>query len=208
MPRIAHQSKTKPILIWVGISSLVFVPLLVAALNPLQSSRNAAYIIATIAGVLALGLLLLQPLLAAGYLPGLPLARTRRWHRWLGSVIVVCVVLHIGGLYLTSPPDTLDALLLVSPTPFSVYGVTAMWGIVLTALLVAMRQHLKLKISIWRLIHNVLAVIVVIATVVHALMIEGTMGQMSKIVLCAAVVAATTTAVIHLRIVKPLARRD
>ena len=182
--------------------------MLIAALNPLQVSRNPAYIIASIAGVLGLGLLLLQPLLAAGYLPGLPLVKMRRWHQWIGSCIVIAVALHIGGLYLTSAPDTIDALLLVSPTPFSVYGVTAMWGVVLTALLVAMRKHLGLKPSLWRIFHNLLALMVVIATVVHALMIEGTMGQISKIVLCAAIIVATATAVVHLRLVKPLLKRQ
>lgn len=208
MRRIAQKSKTKTILIWLALGSLVIFPLLIAAQNPLQASRNAAYIVASLAGVLALGLLLVQPLLAAGYLPGLPLVKMRRWHRWLGGMLIVAVALHIGGLYLTSAPDTIDALLLVSPTPFSIYGVIAMWGMIFTALLVALRRRFGLKISLWRIIHNLLALIVVIATVVHALMIEGTMGQISKIILCAAVIAATLTAVVHLRLIKPLARRD
>ena len=66
----------------------------------------------------------------------------RRWHQWLGVAIVRVVALHVGGLYVTSPEDTTDALLLVSPTPFSVYGVTAMWGIVATAILVLFRRRL------------------------------------------------------------------
>lgn len=185
----------------------MLVPLLIAALNPLQASRNVAYIVASIAGVLALGLLLVQPLLAAGYLPGVPLVKMRRWHRWIGGGLVIAVVLHIGGLYLTSPPDTIDALLLVSPTPFSIYGVTAMWGIILTALLVALRKRLGLGLSPWRILHNVLAAIVVVATIVHALMIEGTMGQVSKIILCAAVLIATSATLIHIRIVKPLQKK-
>lgn len=185
----------------------MLVPLFIAALNPLQTSRNAAYIVASLAGILALGLLLVQPLLAAGYLPGMPLVRMRRWHRWIGTSIVIAVALHIGGLYLTSAPDMLDALLLVSPTPFSIYGVTAMWGIILTALLVALRRRLGLGLSMWRILHNVLAAIVVFATIVHALMIEGTMGQISKVILCAAVFAATFIALVHIRILKPLQKR-
>lgn len=208
MPRIAQRLGTKAILIWLALAFLVLVPVMIAAFNPLQVSRNPAYIIASLSGVLALGLLLVQPLLAAGYLPGAPIVRMRRWHRWLGSCIVIAVALHIGGLYLTSAPDTIDALLLVSPTPFSIYGVVAMWSIILTALLVATRKRLGLKNTVWHIAHNLLAVIVVMATVVHALMIEGTMGQVSKIVLCAAVIIATGAVVIHLRIIKPLSRRN
>jgi len=36
----------------------------------------------------------------------------------VGAAIILCVVLYVGGLFLTSPPGTLDALLLVAPTPF------------------------------------------------------------------------------------------
>lgn len=208
MQRRTHRSATYVVLVWVILAVMLFVPLLVAALNPLQASRNAAYIVASLAGVFALGLMLVQPLLAAGYLPGLALVKMRRWHRIVGGGLVVAVMLHIGGLYLTSPPDTLDALFLVSPTPFSIYGVTAMWALVFTALLVALKKRLGIKLSLWRIAHNVLAVIAVISTIVHALMIEGTMGQISKIILCVAVGAVTLAAVIHLRIIEPLARRN
>jgi hypothetical protein len=44
-------------------------------------------------------------------------------------VLVVAVVVHVGGLWITSPPDMIDALLLTSPTPFSAFGVIAMWAI-------------------------------------------------------------------------------
>ena len=208
MPRIAQLTGGRAILIWLALVCLVLIPVLIAAFNPLQASRNPAYVIASLSGVLALGLLLAQPLLAAGYLPGAPMIRMRRWHRWIGSCIIIAVALHIGGLYLTSAPDTIDALLLVSPTPFSIYGVVAMWSIVLTALLVVTRKRIGLKNTAWQIAHNLLAVVVVIATVVHALMIEGTMGQVSKIVLCTAVIVATGAVVVHLRIIKPLSRRN
>jgi len=61
------------ILIWIGLGLLLLVPLLVAAFSPLLAYREAIYILAGFAGVAAMGFLLLQPLLAGGYLPGLPL---------------------------------------------------------------------------------------------------------------------------------------
>ncbi|MEM7709923.1 MAG: ferric reductase-like transmembrane domain-containing protein, partial [Pseudomonadota bacterium] len=179
----------------------------VAAASPLQAFRDAPYIVASLSGIAALAVLFLQPLLAAGYLPGLTPPLERRLHRWLGTSLVVAVALHVGGLYLTSPPDALDALLLVSPTPFSVYGVTAMWAIVLTALLVILRRRLPLAPGTWRIVHNALAVVVVVGTVVHALMIEGTMGAVSKWTLCLAALGTTAVAVVHLRVVRPWRRR-
>ena len=78
-------------------------------------------------GVLSLGLLLLQPLLAGRYLPGLSAVMSRHIHRWIGLTLVLAIVVHVAGLWLTSPPDVVDALLFVSPTPFSAWGVIAMW---------------------------------------------------------------------------------
>ncbi|HEY8383443.1 MAG TPA: ferric reductase-like transmembrane domain-containing protein [Microvirga sp.] len=179
-------------------------PIALAAFSPYLASRNLPYIVGSFAGITGLSLLFLQPLLPAGYLPGSEGPGGRRWHRWLGAAIVAAVALHVGGLYLASPPDTLDALLLVSPTPFSVYGVTAMWGIAITTVLVIVRRRLGLRYSVWRLIHNGLAAIVVIATVVHALQVEGAMEALSKWMLCVAVLVAAAAALLDLRLVRPL----
>lgn len=179
-------------------------PVLVAAFNPLQLSRNPAYIIGSMSGIVALALLLVLPLLVAGYLPGTHPAHERRWHRWLGCTLVFAIFLHIGGLYVTSPDDMTDALLLAAPTPFSVYGVMGLWAMVLTAFLVAARKRIGLSQLWWAVIHNCIAIIVVIASVVHTLMIEGTMGNISKIILCVCILAVTITAIFHLRVVRPM----
>jgi predicted ferric reductase len=185
----------------------MIVPVAIAAFSPYLASRNLPYIVGGFAGITGLSLLVLQPLLPAGYLAGSEGPPGRRWHRWLGIGIVVAVALHVGGLYLASPPDTIDALLLVSPTPFSVYGVTAMWGVVATAILVLFRRRLGLRYSVWRLIHNGLAAVVVAATVIHALQIEGAMEPVSKWMLCMAVVVTTGVALLDLRVVRPLLKR-
>jgi len=184
-------------------------PVALAAFSPYLASRNMAYIVGGFAGIVGLSLLFLQPLLPAGYLAGSEGPAGRRWHRWFGVAIVAAVALHVAGLYLVSPPDTIDALLLVSPTPFSIYGVTAMWGVVATAILVLFRRRLGLRHSVWRLIHNGLAGIVVVATVIHALQIEGAMELGSKWMLCMAVVAATCLVLLDLRVLRSIrARRD
>ena len=100
-----------------------------------------------------------------------------------------CVV-HVGGLWITSPPDMIDALLFASPTPFSPFGVIAMWAIFAVALLAAFRRRTGTAPRTWRIAHMSLAVVIVIGSVVHGLLIEGTMETMSKAALCALVVAA------------------
>lgn len=188
------------------VAALVAAPVLIAATSPLLASRDAAYIIGGMAGVLALALFFMQPLLAAGYLPGIALTRERRWHRVLGAGLVILVLMHVGGLYIASPQDMTDALLLVAPTPFSVYGVIGFWGVVATAVFVAARARLRIRPATWNIFHNTLALIMVSASVTHALMIEGAMGARSKLLLCLCVLAATALVILHLRVLKPLLR--
>jgi hypothetical protein len=183
------------ILVWAALAMAVSVPVAVAAASPLLAYRGAVYVAAGLAGVLALALLLVQPLLAAGLLPGLSPRRTRLAHRALGAALVALVLLHVAGLWITSPPDMVDALLFASPTPFSAWGVVAMWALLAAAALAAARRRLRLRPRTWRRAHATLASVVVAGSVVHALLIEGTMGPVSKAALCLLVLAATVPAV-------------
>jgi predicted ferric reductase len=194
-------------LIWAVVAGTIVVSLGVAATSPLLAWRGPIYVVSGFAGVSALALVLLQPLLAAGYLPGLSVPRGRRVHRWVGAALVAAVIIHVGGLWLTSPPDVVDALLFDSPTPFSAWGVVAMWAAFAAALLAALRRPLRIRPRLWRLGHTGLVVLVVLGGVMHAMLIEGTMGSVSKLVLCALVVGATAIALFNLRAWMALTRR-
>jgi predicted ferric reductase len=165
----------RAMLIWVALAAAVLIPLGAAAASPLLAWRDPVYIAAGFAGIVALALLLVQPLLAAGLLPGLDLAASRRVHRWTGGLLLAAILLHVAGLWITSPPDMIDALTFTSPTPFSAWGVVAMWALFATATLAALRRRLRLRWRTWRLGHTGLAVVIVAGSVVHALLIEGTM---------------------------------
>ncbi len=187
-------------LIWAALALAICVPIVVAATSPQLEWRGPIYILAGFAGMIALGLLLVQPLLIGGYLPGPSAYRGRRIHLWVGCVLVAAVVIHVGGLWITSPPDMIDALLLTSPTPFSPFGVIAMWAIFAVALLVALRRRLGLRPRTWRIAHTLLAIVIVIGSVVHSVLIEGTMETVSKAVLCALVLAAAIKVIADLRV--------
>ena len=186
------------VLIWAGLVVAIGVPLAAAAASPLLAWRDPIYILAGFAGVIALGLLLVQPLLIGGYLPGLPAYRGRRAHHWIGGAVVVAVLVHVGGLWITSPPDMIDALLFTSPTPFSPFGVIAMWAIFAVALLATIRRRLGLRT--WRIAHMSLAVVIVAGSVIHGLLIEGTMETMSKAALCALVLLAAIKVMVDRRV--------
>ena len=190
----------RTILIWIGLAAAVGVPIAAVAASPLLAWRDAVYILAGFAGVVALCAMLFQPLLIGGYLPGLSARIGRRAHHWIGGALVVAVVIHVGGLWITSPPDMMDALLFASPTPFSPWGVVAMWAIFAVALLAALRRRLGLRPRTWRIAHMLLAIVIVAGSVVHGLLVEGTMETLSKAALCALVLAATIKIMVELRV--------
>ena len=164
-------------LIWAGVVLVLVTPLIFAAASPLLAWRQPIYIAAGAAGVLGLSLIALQPLLIGGYLPGL--GRARRLHAWIGGALVAAILVHLAGLWITSPPDVIDALLFRSPAPFAPWGVIAMWAALLAAGLAVFRMRLSPKT--WRLAHSALVSVVVVGTVLHAVLIEGTMEQVTKV---------------------------
>src|SRR5215475_1312337 len=139
-------------LIWAALATAICVPIAFAAANPLLAWRGPVYILAGFAGIVGLGILLFQPLLIGGYLPALSARLGRRAHRWIGGALVVAVVIHVAGLWITSPPDMIDALTFTSPTPFSPFGVVAMWVIFAVALLAAFRKRMGLDPRAWRIV--------------------------------------------------------
>src|SRR3954453_7025739 len=177
-------------LIWIALALAICVPIALAAGSEQLTWRGPVYILAGFAGIIALGLVLAQPLLIGGYLPGLSAYRGRRAHHWIGGALALAVVIHVAGLWITSPPDMIDALTYTSPTPFSPFGVIAMWAIFAVALLAALRRRLGLRLRTWRIVHIPLAVVIVVGGVVHGMLIEGTMETVSKAALCALVIAA------------------
>jgi predicted ferric reductase len=194
------MTSARPILIWTALAAATAVPIGAAAASPLLAWRAPIYIAAGFAGIVGLALLLVQPLLIGGYLPGPSAGRARRVHPWIGGLLVASVVLHVGALWITSPQDVIDVLLFQSPTPFSVWGVIGMWAIFVTALLAALRRRLRLRPRIWRIGHAFLAVVIVVGSVAHAMLIEGTMETVSKAALCGLVLSATTKVIADLRI--------
>jgi predicted ferric reductase len=75
-----------------------------------------------------------------------------------------------------------------------------MWAIFAVALLALLRRRLRLRPRTWRLSHMVLAVVIVAGSVLHAILIEGTMETMTKAALCVLVLAATMKVMVDLQV--------
>lgn len=82
------------ILIWGALVSAIGVPIAAAAGSEQLAWRGPVYILAGFAGIIALGLVLVQPLLIGGYLPGLSAYRGRRAHHWIGGALALAIVIH------------------------------------------------------------------------------------------------------------------
>jgi hypothetical protein len=74
-----------------------------------------------------------------------------------------------------------------------------MWAIFAVALLAAFRRRLGLRT--WRIVHMVLAAVIILGSVVHGMLIEGAMETVTKAALCALVLGAA------IRVMVDLARR-
>ena len=86
-----------------------------------------------------------------------------------------------------------------------------MWAVFATALLAALRGRLRLRLMVWRLCHISLAMVIVVGSVLHAMLIDGTMEIVSKAALCVLVLAAAAKVMVDLRLLagtRRMASRD
>lgn len=191
---------SRAIAVWVLVLAILSIPVIAAGFSPFLAWRQPIYIIAGFAGIVGMAVMPLQPAVAAGYLPGLSVFAARRLHRTTGAFLIALVIAHVIGLWVTSPPDMIDAILLRSPTPFSHWGVIAMWAIFAAGLLAAFRAKLRLRWRTWRRLHTSLTVVAVSGTVAHAVLIEGTMETFSKAALGLLLIFVTVKSILDLRI--------
>ncbi|MEN0002195.1 MAG: ferric reductase-like transmembrane domain-containing protein [Pseudomonadota bacterium] len=186
----ARTHRLSGLLIWAAVVVIILLALFASASSPFLQWRDPVYQLASFAGIGAFVLMLFQPLLATGLVPGLPGYGGRRVHFYLGLLVVALVSVHVGALWITSPPDVVDALLFVSPTPFSHWGVGAMWALFAAAVVASLRRFLPIRYRNWRRLHVTLVTTAVAGTVLHMLLIEGVMEPLSKVALCIVVVSA------------------
>ena len=67
-------------------------------------------------------------------------------------------------------------------------------------LLAALRRRLGLRLRTWRIAHMLLAIVIVVGSVVHGMLVEGTMETFSKAALCALLLAVTIKVMAGLRV--------
>lgn len=114
--------------------------------------------------------------------------------------LVVVVIVHVGGLWITSPPDMVDAILFRSPALFSTWGVIAMWAVLAAGLIGILRRRMATWLRVWRGLHTTLVSITVVFTVLHVVQIEGTMEPWSKAALSGLILLALVRVLLDRRV--------
>ena len=177
------------------------MPIIAAAFSPYLAWREPIYILAGFAGIIGMCLLLMQPRTGGALVAGAvardqpPLAQVVR------SGPCRCYRDPCRRLWITSPPDVVDALLFVSATPFSAWGVIAMWAGFGAAALGIFRQRLNTAVQgLAAGSCRSLATVTILGSVIHALLIEGTMEVMTKFALCVLVVLVSVGTLTKLRV--------
>jgi predicted ferric reductase len=194
---------------WAGFAVLAVIvsaPVVVSSLSPLQTGRTITWVLGTAAGVLGLSLLVVQMILPTRWLYVMLGGSNLRWHRRLGLAVAALVIAHVVGLYLYSPDDIGDALILQAPT-YSRLGVLSAWCMLLTVGLALARRRLPLLYDDWQILHSVLAVAVTGTAVGHVLLLEGTLDGLAEWLVCLAAVAAATAGIVYWHVLRPLERR-
>jgi predicted ferric reductase len=195
---------------WLGrlaLAAFLLVPVVVSLRSPLQQGRDATWVLGALFGVVALGLIAVQVLLPTPWLDDLLGGHELRWHRILGLSVAAVVVAHVAGLYLYSPDDVRDALVLSAPT-YSRLGVLSAWMLGLSIVLALARRRLGLTYSDWQILHSALAVAVVGTAVAHTVMIRGTLDGPAEMLTCGGALAAVSAAVLYHHVLRPVRRRS
>lgn len=197
--------RTRKILALVTVALVIIAAIVEAAQSPLLAYRQPIYISASFAGIVGLTILLIQPLFLIG---ALPVANSRKAHMCLGVGLIIAVVIHVAGLWITSPPDVIDVFFFRSPTPFSVWGMLAFCAVFTAAVLAVIRR--KIGLRLWRLGHTAAVFTVVMGTILHGWFVQGTMKPVTKALLSIAILLVFALALRQRRVWRlfPLVKHD
>lgn len=150
-------------LIAIAIAAVAF-PVGVALTSRYAQAASVALIVSLVASTIALGVIAVQPVLAA--------ARKIQRHQFFGVIALVLVLVHIAALFLESPDDLLFALSPDGPLRARM-ALIATIALTLMATLGALRPRLRWHPTTWRILHAYLAVVVIILGFGHALLTDG-----------------------------------
>jgi predicted ferric reductase len=194
--------------LWIGLFvGICVAPLVFAVIGVADPGRGFATEFSAALGFVGLALMGLEFALVARFRSvAAPFGTDAlvQFHRQIGLVGLAFVLVHVAlsaqwSMVLEFGPET---------TPWHVR-----FGMVSTAALLALiasslwRLHLRLSYEWWHLVHAVLAVVVIVAALVHLILVDYYINSVWKQALWVVMSAAFVTLLVWVRIGKPLTLR-
>ena len=146
-----------------------------AAAAPHLAAASPVLVVSTLAACVAVAALAAQPWL------------TRRKvgaHVRVGGVVAVLVAVHVIALVVESPDDALYSMSIDGPTRARM-ALIATVLLAVVVLLGVLRRRLRWSAATWRFVHGSLAGLVVVLGVGHAVLIQGALDGWGTAVLLA-----------------------
>lgn len=161
------------------VAVLAAVPTTMALRSDHLAAAPLLLLVSTATAALAVGVLAAQPWLAT-LRPRSP--RRRPLHVVLGGVVSGLVAVHVGALVVDDPDDAWFAMSPDGPTRARMALIATLLLVAVT-LLGALRRRLGWSAPTWRLVHGVLAALVVVLGVGHAVLTDGALDGAGTVVL-------------------------
>jgi predicted ferric reductase len=211
MPGGGHESASRARTLWLALYLLVVVaPLLFALVAPRPSGRTFAVDVAAALGFGAFTMLALQlvlPARARAFTAPFGVDVLLRFHKQIGSAMVVLVVAHVVVLLVDDPAKF--HLFVPGMAPWraeaAVSSTLALGGILATTI---WRHRMRLSYEDWRAIHCILGVAALGFAFVHLVGVGRFMSLSTVWLSTAIALVGATGALFHLRVGRPLHSAD
>lgn len=196
--------------VWIGLYLVLSIsPLIAAVLGDPPEGRSFTTELSVAFGFVGLALIALQFIVSArsSGIDG-PFGHdiVLRFHRHMGLVGTLLVLAHPLILFVTgaAPWALLNFLEAPWRARFGVISVVALLLVVATSL---WRTRLRLNYELWRVLHDVLAAVVVLAALVHIELVGHYVAGVWRQVLWAVMSCAVLGLLAWIRVIKPLLLR-
>ncbi len=206
MQRLLMKSPVAIAILWIGVYlAITLLPLLVLLFYAPPEGRGFWTELSVALGFIGLAMMALQFALTArinrveaSYGVDIIL----QFHRYTSIVAFGLILIHPIILFVTEP-ETLQLLnILEAPwrARFAVASTTALIILVVTSI---WRQPLKIPYEPWRILHGILAIVIVAFGLAHALGVSYYLSLFGKSVLWGAIALCALLLLIYVRIIKP-----
>ena len=193
-------------LLWIQLYLLVSVaPLLFALFGDVPPGRDFLTDLSSALGFVGLSMLGLQFVVTARFgkvAAPFGMDLVLRFHRGISLVAFTFVLAHPILLFITDP-TTLELLRFWDAPWRARFGLLSLVSLIAIVVTSLWRERVRLSYETWRIVHAVLALVIVVTALVHVQLVGYYVATVWKQVLWIAMSVALISVLIHVRLVRP-----